>query len=1257
MPLPTVRRSFARLPHRGPSAILALLVAWASIARAQSPTDRLRGKVTNDSAQVVVGATVIVTRGPDRAIKQTTTDSTGAWAIAFENGTGDYLVGVTAPGYANARRRVQASNSDQHTFAADFILRSNPNSLAAVKVVADKPVRASGASSPYQPEVGASEKWNDGVAGQLAPGTQGDLNALAGNSPGIVAGPGGPSMMGADPGSNLTTLNGLALPGGSLPRAARADTRVTGATFDPTRGGFAGANIDVRLGAGGRDFMSRTAYLTLEPQPLQFTDAVGRSIGARTGAFKGSVGMDGELLRQLMTYNVSVEFSQGENEPATLLTADAATLLRAGVAFDSVTRARSAAAGAGIPLSGIGVPLTRERSGVTWLGRFDLTSDSLDARTLTTYYANNESGALGLGPTGAPSATGRRTDGGWGVQLALVDFFGDGRRTMNRVRMGYSRQSNESAPYLSLPGAGVLVASSGVDGDGLATLGLGGATQFAGRTDRWTAEGSEELLWTAGGRRHLFKTIVWGRMDGLTQTGRGNPFGRYQYNSINDLSAGQPASFSRTLSAPDRTGTTWNAATAIAHQWAPSRTFSMLYGARVEANGFASIAASNPALESALGVGTGTSLTRLHLSPRVGFSWTYSRDKDNGNGMNSTQVGQFYRTTTGVIRGGIGEFRDLLRPDALADASARTGLPGSTQLLNCVGSTVPTPDWSTWATNPGAIPTSCVGGGGILTDIAPPATLFDRDFDVARSWRATLDWSQNIGPWLIKVGAIGSMDLNQPSTVDANFAAVNGFALGSEGNRPVFVPVGAVDVNSGALSAAASRRSGSFGGVGVRTSDLRGYGSQLNVTLSPDVFKLRDIPGSPYGSLTYTLQESRRQYRGFDGAAFGDPRLVEWGPSASDARHTFLLQGGFHTGVTGTFTLFMRAQSGLPFTPLVQGDVNGDGRGGDRAFVPNPATTPDTALSRQLRALLATGSESARDCLVPLLGRVAGRGACRAPWTTTFNAQWSVPLPNKIGNRFTASVYLENVLGAVDQALHGSAGLRGWGGPMNMDPMLLVPTGFDSAARTFRYRVNPRFAESRPAFTLDRAPFRLTLDFQLRFHTDYDLQQLQRALEPVKVKGQWERRTVDSLTALYLRRTSSLAKAMLAESDSLFLSAAQVGALRVIDSTYSAQVRGLYRPLAEYLQQFPDGGANKTALDSVATVSKAYWKLFWEQPEIVEGVVNSTQRELMPMLQNILQVPKKQREQSRWFFGNAVTLTDGKAAPAASVGIPVPPPG
>jgi len=1228
---------------RRAAAVLALTIAACSVAAAQGVTENISGRVTDDSAHAVAGATVFVTRGPDRLLKQTTTDSAGRYRVSFENGTGDYLVAVSGVGLKSARRRVQRSGAETELIA-DFVLAHDQSTLAAVKVTAEKPERAQNNVSPFGAEPGAAEKWKDGVDGQLNPAMAGDLAAIAGTMPGITVGPNGISMLGAGSESNLSTLNGMSMPGASVPRAARVQTRVTGASFDATRGGFSGANIDVQFAAGNRNYQTRNAYATWDARPLQFTDAVGRALGVPQSNLKASVGADGELIRQAMTYNVGLDYARAASDAATLLGADADVLASSGIARDSVTRALNVAHALGLPLSRGGIPLDRQSETVTWLGRLDDTRDSINVRALTTMYSENRSGGLNFGALSAPSAGGRQQVQGLGVQARADTYFGPGRRVLNQSKIGFNRTNTTGTPYFALPGASVLVRSTGANGEGISSLALGGSSFLDNRQQRTTWEGMSELIWNARGRKHTFKAHVWARSDALDASGGADLLGRYAFNSIDDLAAGRASSYSRTLTQPARSGAVWNTAAAFTHSFRPSRFMSLMYGVRVEADGFGAAPARNGALERALGVTTGAAPTRVHVSPRFGFSYTFNRDKDNGNGMSNNMVGTFYRTTMGVIRGGIGEFRDLLRPDLVADARARTGLGGSALSLSCVGAAVPAPDWTDLMANPAAAPTACVGGGGVLAESAPGVSLIDPSYDVPRSWRASLAWDSDVGPWIVKLNGLGSYDLNQPGTVDANFSGVQRFALASEAGRPVYVTPASIDAASGLVSSVEARRADVFGRAGVRTSDLRGYGGQVTLTVAPDLFKMRRRPGSLYGSLSYTLQQSRRQYRGFDGAAFGDPRTREWAPSASDARHIVLLQGGFYTKYTGALTLFARAQSGLPFTPIVQGDVNGDGRAGDRAYVPDAATTPDPALATQWRALIANGAPSARACIASFAGRVADRNGCRGPWTATLNMQWKPRLPEKVYKKLDVSVYLDNVLGGVDQMLHGANGLRGWGSNPMPDPVLLVPRGFNTATRTFAYDVNPRFAETRSSRTNQRTPFRITLDFRAKLSTEFELQRLRRAMEPVKRRTGWERRSADSLAAFYLRETSDIFRALLDESDSLFLRKDQIGALRAADSVFSERVRAVYVPLSRYLAQFADGAAPAAALDTVRAVQKRYWKVFWEQPEIADSLITSSQRSLMPTLTGMLAVPKPERERSQWQFGYSVPLVEPKKA-------------
>ncbi|MEO6779197.1 MAG: carboxypeptidase-like regulatory domain-containing protein, partial [Gemmatimonadaceae bacterium] len=583
MILRTSTRPYTAFLARISAGLLCALLALAYSPRpagAQGQPDVVRGRVTDDSAHAIPRATVIVTRGPDRLVQTDTTDSTGVFSLKFDPGTGDYLVYVTATGFSSVRRRVQREGTE-HELVANFILRADLNRLATINVKAAKPVRATNSVSPYTPETGASEKWEDGVNGQISPTITGDLNAVAGTMSNVTMTATGPSILGSGGESNLTTLNGMGMAAGAIPRAANTNTRVTGATFDPTRGGFTGANIDVQLSPGSRFFQERRGFLTLSPSALQFTDAVGRAAGARTGLIRGSLGADGELIRDALTYNVAVDLAHSVTAAPTLLNADNGLFLRAGVAPDSVTRALGIALPLGLAPGRHGIPDSQEHTAFSWLGRLDDTRDTLATRALTSYATLTQDGGVGFSTLNAPSTAGEQRQQALGAQLTLGNYVGAGRRILTESRLSASTTHTLATPYERLPSASVLVLSPSTDASiNAGSIMLGGGL-FATDDSRWTVEGSNTTTWNTNGKRNHFKGLIWARADGLRQSAISNQFGSYSFNSLGDLANGNADSYSRTLSQPERSGSVWNAAAALAHQWSPSRTFNVLYGARL----------------------------------------------------------------------------------------------------------------------------------------------------------------------------------------------------------------------------------------------------------------------------------------------------------------------------------------------------------------------------------------------------------------------------------------------------------------------------------------------------------------------------------------------------------------------------------------------------------------------------------------------------------------------------------------------------
>src|ERR1035437_2152122 len=125
---------------------------------------------------------------------------------------------------------------------------------------------------------------------------------------------------------------------------------------------------------------------------------------------------------------------------------------------------------------------------------------------------------------------------------------------------------------------------------------------------------------------------------------------------------------------------------------------------------------------------------------------------------------------------------------------------------------------------------------------------------------------------------------------------------------------------------------------------------------------------------------------------------------------------------------------------------------------------------------MASGPSAARNCLNDQIGQIAGRGSCMGPWSATMNAYayFTEALPHT-DKRAHLTVNFSNVLGGLDELLHGASHLQGWGGPAFPDPTLYRVTGFDPAAQWFSNAVNTRFGSSSLATSTMRIPFRIAL--------------------------------------------------------------------------------------------------------------------------------------------------------------------------------------
>ncbi|HEY8174936.1 MAG TPA: carboxypeptidase regulatory-like domain-containing protein [Gemmatimonadaceae bacterium] len=1167
--MPTTARSL-------PAVLAAALVlGFVPVARAQDAShDLLRGTVRGPDNASVRNATVSVMPAGAAADARpfiVRSDTAGNWTMTLPVTAPSYAVTVTALGMKPTKVTAQRTGEGK-PIVVNVTLARAVVELGAVRVVETRrrPPPREGQGLPA--DQSASERGADQVPGAVAAADAGNLAAMAASVPGVSlipdAGSGMPgfSVLGLPPDQNSVTLNGMQFSGGDIPRDAIAFTRVTTTTYDVSRGGFSGGQLAIAAFAGG-NFHQRTGHVTFDSPSLQFTDPVGERLASQYTNAQVSGSLTGPIVFNAVFYNVAVQAGRRSSDLQSLLSNDDFTFQRIGIARDSVQHFLFSVANSDIPFAGSTTPRNRERDNASLLARVDWNKSQNFVANVVTAVRRNESSALFLGSTALPGHGGKETASGadvTGTLSALVH-----KNILSDLRLGVRYNDTQSDPYLLLPDGRVLVSSRLADGTtGITALQFGGNPQLPRGTTTSGGEIFEQVSWLSENGKHRLRVTGNAREDAISQDQFANPRGSYFYNSLADFDANRPAVFSRTLAASDVSATALNYSMSVGDSWRPTDRTQFLYGVRAEGIRFGDTPAYNPAVESAFGLKTDHAPSEVHLSPRVGFSW----------GVGDRGTAGLRGAPLYLFRGGVGQFRNNTAVTVITPAMRATGLPGGIQQIQCVGTAVPAPDWNAFAANPSSIPSACVGGSSSFASTQPNVFAIAPDFAAQRSWRGSLSAQ---GPfatkWLVwQVEGVYSRNLNQPSPLDLNFNPVQQFSLAGESSRPVYAAPGSIVPATGALTNRDSRRVPQFGSVTELTSKLRSDSRQMILTLFP----LQFLPGFTW-NLTYVNQRIREQSRGFGSSTAGNPLDVEWGRSSLEAKHSVNASTTVRVRDLFSLALFARLSSGTPFTPIVSGDINGDGQANDRAFV-FPSSGGDSAVASGMSALLAGAPSRIRTCLERQIGQIAQRNSCEGPWTATSNAVMTLN-PEKLGmqNRVTLTLSLTNLPAGLDELLHGDSHMQGWGQPAFSDQTLLTVRGFDAATNRFRYDVNSRFGDTRVARSSVRAPFLMTLEARVQLGRVFTSQALDQAMSPGRTSGSLKL-TPAQLKQRGIQSVFNPIGQLLAAKDSLtIITKPQLQQLTDLQRRISAQNDSIWDPLVDYLDKLPKDYDRAEALQRV----------------------------------------------------------------------------
>jgi hypothetical protein len=471
--------------------------------------------------------------------------------------------------------------------------------------------------------------------------------------------------------------------------------------------------------------------------------------------------------------------------------------------------------------------------------------------------------------------------------------------------------------------------------------------------------------------------------------------GVWTFESLADFEAGIPSAFQRRFGvSPLQEPGTANFTVAqpgfyLQDNWSPFKGLTLTPGIRMDVP-FLSKANTNERLVNNEAFPIDTSRMpsgNVLWSPRLGFNW------DVENNANT------------IVRGGLGVFSG--RPPYVWVANAYS-INGLSQVELTCQRAAGNRQVPTFTLDPNAQPFDCAGG------TTPPSSptnqgeinYFDPKTRYPQNFRLALGADRRL-----PFGIIATADVLYTRDINAWYINDENLALqgqNSEG-RSVY---GGINATTGRSTPARIDATNLVQAVKVFNKN---GGRVFNTTLQlqKDIQDLMNVmvaysytDAKDRISMTSSQALSNFQFSPVD----GDLANRNVRPSAFDRTHRFTVTAtgnlpmGFNAGIIYT------GQSGLPYTWVVNGDVNADGIGGnDVAFIPKEASEISLQEPAQYEAL--SNFINSQPCLAGAKGRLLRRGECRNPWQNFFNVRlgWNSPQFAR-GHRVELQADIFNVL-------------------------------------------------------------------------------------------------------------------------------------------------------------------------------------------------------------------------------------------------------
>ena len=1064
----TQRSSVLRLSFRSVAAALFVLAAavLAPAAGAQQTTGAIRGRVTADDAPAGVGNTQVTARNVATGlVRGALSDEQGSYTIRLLP-SGTYTVTARRLGYAP----VEITNvrvSIGGTATADVALRSTAAQLQAVRVT-ERPqtidTRQAGVAQGVSTEEIANlptlgRDFTDfiNLSGLVSPQEQittGGQFSIAGQRPsqtnvqidGVDA---NNAFFGENRGSSRVPFNF------SLESVREFQIVTNG--YDVEYGNYSGGVVNI-VTKGGTNQRRGSVYANYRGEALTRSDFSGnRPRDFQVQQYAAQV--EGPFIKDKLFYFVSVDGQRRREpfNPQNLARYQAEGDAAAAAAFQRYLTALDTAYGIRNP-AGLYEDFETSNDVVTLFGRVDWNISERHRLALRNNFANynNLNETRSATTQGGLSQTEAFKNRSNSVVAELNSALAG---TMSNVlRVQYSTESRPRIGSELRPGLSVTLTPEG----DVARFGDAGVA-FSNLLDENKFQVVDNFAFSLGnhdvklGTNNTFTSIFNRFWNG------GN--GVYTFQTIDDFEARRPSRYTRNLrlsgEAPVADFNAQEYSAYVQDDWQLTRKLLVQAGLRYDVQRYGDRPGRIIDVERAFGYQTGTApIDKNNVSPRIAATFDIHGD---GRALVRAGAGKFYGRVPFVLGSNV----------AISDEPIFS--------LDCSGNisrgeaTAPPEieDYGGLATNGSQNPVGCFGGGTIGFGGVPTYTLWNPEFELPETYKANLGYER-----LFAQRTRASFDFvytasNGLYTVrDINLRPTS-FTLGAEGGRQVFTPARSFQPNAAATQAVRSLNS-QFSNVFVNYNDGIARSQAFTGTVEHR-FENRNQLRATY---TYTRANDNGSYNcctAFEG--FTNPRIGiygpndvggikdearGWGPSDFVRRHTAVLSGIFRAPYGVQLSAFWRVQSGTPWGPEINGDLNGDGVAfNDRPFIFAPEDLPVAASGTGLARDSVIAATRARyagylnqyECLREHVGKIIPRNACEQPWRNSLDMSVRKRFDLREGRGVELSVDMFNVLNGLN---------RDWGRYESVTTNrrnLLAPVNYNSTTNQIEYTVPTTFGQ------------------------------------------------------------------------------------------------------------------------------------------------------------------------------------------------------